>query len=112
MKLIIKHPFEIDVELVDYKPNCLLVKFNWVKNQIIDVSLNEMQTLISFLKFSSTEFRDAISDNNIQLIDSYLPEEILSSEELKSKAYKILGIQKELGELKESSIIQIGRAHV
>ena len=56
MKLIIKHPFEIDVELVDYKPNCLLVKFNWVSNQIIVVSPNEMQTLISFLKFSSTEF--------------------------------------------------------
>ena len=63
------------------------------------------QDLLS--EFSSSEFRNAISDNNIQLVDSYLPEEILTSEELKSKAYKILGIQKELGELKESSIIQL-----
>ena len=63
------------------------------------------QDLLS--EFSSTEFRNAISDNNIQLVDSYLPEEILTSEELKSKAYKILGIEKEVEELKESSIIQL-----
>ena len=45
--------------------------------------------------------------SDLQLIDSYLPEEILSSEEYKNIAYKILGVKKELGELKESSIIQL-----
>jgi nicotinamide mononucleotide adenylyltransferase len=69
-----------------------------------DKEKNE-QDLLS--EFSSSEFRNAISENNIQMVDSYLPEEILSSEDYKNKAYKILGIQKELGELKESSIIQL-----
>ena len=76
-----------------------------VKPKLIALKEKNEQDLLS--EFSSSEFRNAISENNIQMVDSYLPEEILSSEDYKNRAYKILGIQKELGELKESSIIQL-----
>lgn len=58
MKLLIKKPFEIDVELVDHKPSYLLVRFNWVIDQSIDVDTTEMQHLIAFLNYSSTEFKN------------------------------------------------------
>ena len=56
MKLLIKKPFEIDVELVDQAPKYLYFRFNWVLDQTIDVDTSEMQLLIAFLHYSSMEF--------------------------------------------------------
>jgi hypothetical protein len=58
-------------------------------------------------EFSASQFRDAIADNNIKEIDSFLPEEILASEEYKIQVYKILGVQPTVTPLKESNIIKI-----
>ena len=56
MKLLIKKPFELDVELVDHKPIYLYVKFNWVIDQIIEVDEVEMINLLAFLNYSSFQF--------------------------------------------------------
>ena len=56
MKLVINTPFELDVELVDHKPNYLKVKSNWVTGQTIDVDETEMIHLLGFLNFSSQQF--------------------------------------------------------
>lgn len=58
-------------------------------------------------EYASTEFRNAISNNNVVLINEYLPEEILSSPELLKKAYNILGVSSTVEELKESSIVKL-----
>ena len=63
------------------------------------------QDLLS--EFSSTQFRDAISNNDTRKIDSFLPEEILSSQELKNKVYNILGVQPTVEEIKENKIINL-----
>lgn len=56
---------------------------------------------------SSTEFRNAISKNNIKQIDMYLPDEVLSSPEYKRIAYKILGVEAEVQELQENKLVNI-----
>lgn len=56
---------------------------------------------------SSTSFRNAISKNEVEKVDSFLPEEILSSPEYKNTAYKILGITPEVSELQENKLINI-----
>jgi nicotinamide mononucleotide adenylyltransferase len=58
-------------------------------------------------EYASTEFRNAISNNDLKTIKEYLPEEILSSPEYLKRAYNILGVQVEVEELKESSIIKL-----
>lgn len=60
MKLLIKTPFEIDVELVDQMPRYLKITSNWVSVQLIDVDEQEMSRLLSFLKFSSFHFNNSI----------------------------------------------------
>ena len=58
-------------------------------------------------EYSATKFRNAIANNDIEEIDSFLPDEIKSSQDLKQKAYKILGVQSQVEELQESKIINI-----
>lgn len=57
MKLLIKTPFELDVELVDMMPKYLKFNSNWVSIQTIDIADDEMTVLISMLKFSSNNFK-------------------------------------------------------
>ena len=56
---------------------------------------------------SSTDFRNAISKNNLKAIDTYLPKEVLSSSEYKNLAYKILGVEAEIQEIKENTLISM-----
>jgi nicotinamide mononucleotide adenylyltransferase len=56
---------------------------------------------------SSTDFRNAISKNNLKAIDTYLPKEVLSSPEYKNLAYKILGVEAEIQEIKENTLISM-----
>lgn len=56
---------------------------------------------------SSTGFRNAVSKNDIKQIDMYLPDEVLSSPEYKRLAYKILGVEAEVQELQENTLINI-----
>lgn len=56
MKLSINTPFELDVELVDHKPNYLKVSSNWVVVQTIEIDDIDMQRLLSYLNFSSRQF--------------------------------------------------------
>ena len=56
MKLIINKPFEVDVELSDFIPKYLCIKFNLVCDQSVELENNEMNDLISLFNFSSTEF--------------------------------------------------------
>jgi hypothetical protein len=65
MKLLIKTPFEIDVELVDQMPDYLKIANNWVTDQTIEVDEQEMTKLLSYLKFSSFDF----NRSNITKID-------------------------------------------
>lgn len=58
-------------------------------------------------EYASTELRNAVSSNNMKAIDSYLPQEVLEDELYKRKAYDILGVNEEVGSLKESSLIQL-----
>jgi len=58
-------------------------------------------------EFSASSFREAIADSNIKEIDSFLPEEILSSPDYKKEAYKILGVNLPAAEMKESKLIDI-----
>jgi|LakMenE01Jun11ns_1017448.scaffolds.fasta_scaffold8395217_1 hypothetical protein len=67
MKLSINKPFELDVELVDYKPNYLKISSNWVSVQTIEVDEAEMTKLLSYLNFSSDQFRLI----NINKIDDF-----------------------------------------
>lgn len=55
---------------------------------------------------SSTSFRNAIAKNNIEEVDNFLPEEVLSSGELKREAYRILGLEAEIQEFKKEDIIR------
>jgi nicotinamide mononucleotide adenylyltransferase len=56
---------------------------------------------------SSTSFRNAISKNDLDKIDSFLPDEILSSPEYKKIAYKILGVESNIQDLQENKLINI-----
>lgn len=56
---------------------------------------------------SSTGFRNAVSKNDTKQIDMYLPDEVLSSPEYKRLAYKILGVEAEVQELQENTLINI-----
>jgi hypothetical protein len=67
MKLSINKPFELDVELIDYKPNYLKISSNWVSVQTIEVDEAEMTKLLSYLNFSSDQFRLI----NINKIDDF-----------------------------------------
>jgi len=58
-------------------------------------------------EYSASEFRDAISSNNIEEVNGFLPEEILTSREYLEETYKILGIEKEVLSIKESSLVKI-----
>jgi hypothetical protein len=58
-------------------------------------------------EYSATQFRNAISKNDLEEVDSFLPDEIKSSPDLKQKAYNILGIQTKVEKLQESTIINI-----
>lgn len=56
---------------------------------------------------SSTSFRNAISKNDLDKIDSFLPDEILSSQEYKKMAYKILEVESNIQDLQENILINI-----
>lgn len=56
MKLLIKKPFELDVELVDQMPKYLKIKSNWVYDQVIEVSDAEMNQLLFLLNYCSFQF--------------------------------------------------------
>jgi len=58
-------------------------------------------------EFSASSFREAIADSDIKEIDSFLPEEVLSSPDYKKEAYKILGVDLPATEMKESKLIDI-----
>jgi nicotinamide mononucleotide adenylyltransferase len=58
-------------------------------------------------EYASTEFRNAIAENDIQTINEYLPEEILSTPEYQKRAYDILRVKANVQPLKENTIIQI-----
>ena len=60
MKLMIKKPFEVDVEMVDMVPSYIKLKFNLVLTQSIEIDEEEMNNLISFLNFSSYQFNHSI----------------------------------------------------
>jgi hypothetical protein len=66
MKLLIKTPFELDVELVDMMPKYLKFNSNWVSIQTIETTNEEMIALISLLNFSSHDF---ISSQIVKLDD-------------------------------------------
>lgn len=63
------------------------------------------QDLLS--EYSSTEFRNAISENNIEEINKFLPEEILAVEEYKDKVYNMLGVTNNIQPIQETSLIQL-----
>ena len=63
------------------------------------------QDLLS--EFTAGEFREAISKHNYDVINSFLPDEVLASREYKFEAYKILGLASGSLELKEEKIINI-----
>jgi nicotinamide mononucleotide adenylyltransferase len=58
-------------------------------------------------EYASTEFRNAITENDIETINEYLPEEILNTPEYQKRAYDILRVTAEVQSLKENTIIQI-----
>jgi len=58
-------------------------------------------------EYASTEFRNAVAENDIETINEYLPEEILSTPEYQKRAYDILRVKEEVQSLKENTIIQI-----
>ena len=58
-------------------------------------------------EYASTEFRNAVAENDIETINEYLPEEILSTPEYQKRAYDILRVKSEVQSLKENTIIQI-----
>lgn len=59
MKLLIKTPFEIDVELVDQMPRYLKFTSNWVSEQIIELNEKDMTLLLSYLRYSSHCFNNS-----------------------------------------------------
>lgn len=63
------------------------------------------QDLLS--EYSSTEFRNAISENNIEEINKFLPEEILAVEEYKDKVYNMLDVTNNIQPIQETSLIQL-----
>lgn len=63
------------------------------------------QDLLS--EYSSTEFRNAISENNIEEINKFLPEEILAVEDYKDKVYNMLGVTNNIQPIQETSLIQL-----
>jgi nicotinamide mononucleotide adenylyltransferase len=58
-------------------------------------------------EYASTEFRNAVAENDIETINEYLPEEILNTPEYQKRAYDILRVKAEVQSLKENTIIQI-----
>lgn len=56
MKLLIKKPFEFDVELFDQLPTYLKLSSNWVVEQSIEVTETDMTSLLSILNYSSYQF--------------------------------------------------------
>ena len=58
-------------------------------------------------EYSASEFRNAIASNDIQTINEFLPEEITSSPDHLKQAYKILRVQPQTVELKESTIVSL-----
>jgi hypothetical protein len=51
-------------------------------------------------EYASTEFRNAVAENDIETINEYLPEEILSTPEYQKRAYDILRLKEEVQSLK------------
>ena len=56
---------------------------------------------------SASEFREAVSTKDLKEVDSFLPQEVLESQDYKKEAYKILGLGTPVQEIKESNIIEI-----